>query len=134
VGIGDVIVLDTHAWVWWLTKPERLGRRAARAIEKTDRIGVSAISVWEIAAKEDAGSLRFDRPVDVWLDAALTEDPRIELLHLSPRISVDAVRLAWPHRDPADRFIVATARKHEAPLVTADERIIESALVRCLWD
>jgi PIN domain nuclease of toxin-antitoxin system len=102
-----------------LTKPERLG---------------PAISVWGIAAKAEAGSLRFDRPVEVWLDAALSEDPRVELLHLLPRISVDAVRLSWSHRDPADRFIVATARAHAAPLMTADEGITESGLVRCVWD
>jgi PIN domain nuclease of toxin-antitoxin system len=60
-----VIVLDTHAWVWWLTKPERLGRRAARAIEKADRVGVPAICVWEVAMKAEARKLRFDRPYDV---------------------------------------------------------------------
>jgi PIN domain nuclease of toxin-antitoxin system len=129
-----VIVLDTHAWVWWLTKPDKLGRKAARAIDKADRIGVSAISVWEVAAKAEAKQLRFDRPYDVWVDAALVEDPRLELLHMLPRICVDAVRLPWPHRDPADRFIVATARAHDASLVTADERIQDSRLVRCVWD
>lgn len=129
-----MIVLDTHAWVWWLTKPHKLGRKAARAIDKADRIGVSAISVWEIATKAEAGTLKFDRPYDVWLDAALAEDRRIELVPLSPRISVEAVRLSWAHRDPADRFIVASARTHDAALVTADERILTSGLVRCLWD
>jgi PIN domain nuclease of toxin-antitoxin system len=129
-----VIVVDTHAWLWWLTKPDRLGKKAARELGKADRIGVSAISVWEIAAKADAGKLKFDRPYDAWIDEALSEDPRIELLHLLPRISVDAERLSWAHRDPADRFIVATARAHDAHLITADETIHASGLVRCVWD
>lgn len=129
-----MIVLDTHAWVWWLTRPHKLGKKAARAIDKADRVGIPAICVWEIAEKAQASKLKFDRPYDVWLDEALTQDPRIELLQLLPRVAVDAVRLAWEHRDPADRFIVATARTHEAPLVTADERIRACGLVRCVWD
>lgn len=129
-----MIVLDTHAWVWWLTKPDKVGRRARRALDKAARVGVPAICPWEVAAKAEAGKLRFDRPYETWIDAALTEDPRVELLHLTPRISVAAVRLSWAHRDPADRFIVATARAHEAPLVTSDERIHDARLVRCLWD
>jgi PIN domain nuclease of toxin-antitoxin system len=129
-----VIVLDTHAWVWWLTKPSKLGAKAARALEKTDRIGIPAICPWEIAVKAQRGKLKFNRPYELWIDEALSLDPRIELLHLMPRIAVDAVRLSWKHGDPADRFIVATARAHEAPLVTADETIHASRLVRCVWD
>lgn len=129
-----MIVLDTHAWVWWLTKPEKLGGKASRAIGKASRIGLPAICAWEVAMKAEAGKLRFDRPYDVWIDAALTEDPRVELLHLLPRIAVGAARLSWDHGDRADRFIVATARAHDAALVTADERIRDSRLVRCVWD
>ena len=129
-----MIVLDTHAWVWWLAKPQKLGKKASRTIDRADRIGVPAICVWEVALKADSGRLKFDRPYETWIDEALTEDPRVELLHLLPRIAVTAVQLSWPHRDPADRFIVATARAHDAVLVTADERIHESRLVRCVWD
>lgn len=129
-----MIVLDTHAWVWWQTKPEKLGRDAARAITKATRIGIPAICAWEVAMKAEAGKLRFDRPYDVWIDEALAADPRVELLHLSPRISVAATRLAWAHRDPADRFVVATARVHDAPLVSADETIRAARFVKCVWD
>ena len=129
-----MIVVDTHAWVWWLTKPDKVGRKAARAIEKADHVGVPAICVWEVATKAQMGRLKFDRPYDLWIDEALTQDPRIELLHLLPRISIDAVRLSWGHRDPADRMIVATARAHDAALVTADQQMRESGLVRCIWE
>src|SRR5581483_8210403 len=50
------------------------------------------------------------RPYDVWLEEALSDDPRIELLPPLPRIAVDAVQLSWSHGDPADRFIVSMAR------------------------
>jgi PIN domain nuclease of toxin-antitoxin system len=129
-----VIVLDTHAWVWWLTKPDKLAKKAARAIERADRVGIPSICTWEVAMKAEAGKLRFDRPYDVWIDEALAEDERIDLLHLSPRICVDAVRLPWAHQDPADRLIVATSRGHDAVLVTADEQIRLAQLARCVWD
>lgn len=70
-----MIVLDTHAWVWWLTKPERLGRRAARALGKATQIGVPAICPWEVAMKANANKIRFDRSWDVWIDEALAEEP-----------------------------------------------------------
>jgi len=134
MGIGSVIVLDTHAWVWWSTKPGKLGKKARRAIDKAERIGIPAIAVWEVAMKAHLGKLRFDRPFPAWIEEALATDTRIELLPLLPRISIDAVQLSWKHSDPADRFIVATARAHDAALATADERIRESGLVRCVWD
>ncbi len=129
-----MIVLDTHAWLWWMTKPTKLGRRAARAIDKADRIGVPAISVWEIAQKEHNGQFKFNQPMTTWADDALSTDSRVELLPLLPRISIEAVRLSWPHQDPADRFIVATARVYECALVTSDDAIHESGLVRCVWE
>jgi PIN domain nuclease of toxin-antitoxin system len=84
--------------------------------------------------KARRGKLKFDRPYTAWLDQALLEDPRIELLALVPRIAIAAVDLNWAHTDPADRLIVASAQVHEAPLITADECIQDSGLVRCIWD
>jgi len=92
----DALLLDTHAWIWWLTSPGKLGRKAKRAIAKADRVGIPSICVWEIAMKAQAGNLRFDRPYETWIEEALTEDSRTELLHLLPRISVSGLaRCAW---------------------------------------
>lgn len=129
-----MIVLDTHAWIWWLTKPDRLGKKAARAIERAAQVGIPAICVWEVAMKASVGELKFSRPYDIWIEEALAADRRIELLHLLPRIAVASVELSWAHQDPADRIIVATARTHNAPLITADARITDSDLVRCVWE
>ena len=129
-----MIVLDTHAWVWWLSKPDKLGKKATRAVKRAERIGVPAICVWEVAMKVRAAKLRFDRPTSVWIEQALSIDPRLELLPLSPRIAVTAAELEWQHGDPADRLIVATASVYQAQLVTVDERIADSNLVRCVWD
>jgi PIN domain nuclease of toxin-antitoxin system len=133
-GVHALLVLDTHVWVWWLTRRDRVGRAALRALEKAARIGIPAISPWEVAMKCEAGKLQFDRPHELWIEQALAEDQRLELLPLTPRIAVLAAKLSWPHGDPADRMIVATAHAHQAVLATADERIHDSRLVQCVWD
>ena len=81
-----------------------------------------------------AGKLKFDRPHGLWIEQALTQDARVELLPLSPRVSITAAELDWNHRDPADRLIVSSAQERECPLATADENITSSGLLRCLWD
>ncbi len=129
-----MIILDTHVWVWWLSKPEKIGKKAQRAIARAKHLGLPAICVWEVAAKAQAGQLKFDRPYEVWIDEALAEDDRLELIGLSPRIAVESVKLAWRHRDPADRLVVATARTYAAPLITADSTIHGSKLATCIWD
>jgi PIN domain nuclease of toxin-antitoxin system len=129
-----MIVLDTHAWVWWLAKPEKLGKKAARVLKKAPHIGVPAICVWEVAMKASAGKLKFDRPSSLWIEHALSTDSRIEVLALSPRVASGAAELEWEHGDPADRFIVATAQLYESPLATCDTAIANSGLVRCVWD
>ncbi len=134
MGGRALIVLDTHAWVWWLARRSKLGRAAARSISRADRIGIPAIAVWEVANKAARGHIDLDRPYELWIDEALAADPRIEVLPPAPRISIEAARLSWDHRDPADRMIVATALVHGAPLVTSDETIHESGFVRCVWD
>jgi hypothetical protein len=74
------------------------------------------------------------RPSSLWIDQALSTDTRIELIALSPRVTIGAAELEWTHGDPADRFIVATAQLYECQLATCDKTIIDSGLVRCVWD
>jgi len=127
-----VIVLDTHAWLWWLNDPSRLSRRAAEAIEEADGLGVCAISLWEFAllVEKHAVEPRLD-PAE-WLEAALSV-PRVELLDLTPAVAIGSSRLDGFHRDPADRLIVATAVANEVPPVTKDERIRRWEGVRTIW-
>ena len=91
----------------------RLGTAARAAIEETaqtDRIGISAITPWEIILLAERGRLRLGREVGVWIEAALAL-PGINLVPIGPTIAIDSVRLPGNfHADPADRFIVSTAR------------------------
>ena len=68
-----MILLDTHAWVWWLSQPDRIGQQAAAAIDEAvrrDAALVSAISVSEVAMLASRGRLRLDRPVRAWIATA----------------------------------------------------------------
>jgi PIN domain nuclease of toxin-antitoxin system len=132
VGSEPVIVLDTHAWFWWLNEPSRLSRRAAKAIDEADDLGVCGISLWELAMLVAARILVFETDPIQWLEAALAV-PRVALLHFTPAIAMGSVRLEGFHRDPADRIIVATALANDSPLVTKDERIRRWEGVRTIW-
>ena len=125
-----MIVLDTHVLIWAVDGERRLGAHARAAItaaEQADEIGVSAITPWEIALLAESGRLRLAREVGAWIAAALAL-PGIRLIPIEPAIVGDSVRLPGTfHADPADRFIVATARQHGAPLLTADYAILAYA-------
>ena len=129
-------LLDTHAWLWWVTEDARLSKRARTAIIRAqldEELALSAISIWEVAKKVEKGQLQLDRPLDDWLDAALAPEG-MQVIEMSRPILVDSCRLPGPfHGDPADQIIVATARRRGMPLVTADSRIREYGHVKTIW-
>jgi PIN domain nuclease of toxin-antitoxin system len=129
-----VIVLDTHAWIWWLSEPDRLSSAAQRAIDRADRVGVSPISCWELATKVSRGKLTLDRPLTLWMRQALAH-PRSTVVTLTPEVAVLAGELAHGeiHGDPADRLIAATALVHQTVLVTKDERLRDFERLRTVW-
>ena len=127
-----MIVLDTHALVWWRLAPEKLGRKARRACEKSAVVGASAISFWEIGVLDARGRLKLRVPLSEWTRETL-EGPRMEGLFVMPEIAVLVAGLIM-HGDPADRFIVATALHLGCKLVTRDDAIVRSNVVETVWD
>lgn len=126
-----MILLDTHIWVWWVSQDSSLTQRQQQLIraEQASGLGVSIISCWEGAKLVEVGRLQLTIPVSDWLAQALAQ-PGVQLLDLTPVI-VESTQSPWTfHRDPADQFIVATARVHDLPLLTADGRILDYAHVR----
>ena len=132
-----MILLDTHAWVWWVSDPGRIPAAAADAVasslEKGNPVRVSAISAWEVAMLVERGRLELTLEVEEWVGRSHAA-PEVEFLPVDPWIAVRSVRLAgFPHRDPADRIIVATALTHDATLVTADARLQGYEAVATVW-
>jgi PIN domain nuclease of toxin-antitoxin system len=129
-------LLDTHAWIWWVTEDRRLSRRARTAIATAAReqdLWVSLISVWEVAKKVQKQQLVLDRPLDRWLDEAVTADG-LGVWEMTRPILVHSCDLPPPfHGDPADQILVASARLQGAVLVTEDQRIRRYPHVRSIW-
>jgi PIN domain nuclease of toxin-antitoxin system len=119
-----MLLLDTHAAIWFATDDPSLGKRSRALIDTAVRAGhlaVSAISFWEFALLLAKGRLAVSLPADelrsMLLDTGVVEVP------VSGDIALLSVSLDL-HPDPADRLIVATARLNHATLVTADERLL----------
>ncbi|WP_116134794.1 type II toxin-antitoxin system VapC family toxin [Trinickia diaoshuihuensis] len=131
-----MIVLDTHALVWWVTGDSTLSKKAKAAIEREIDGGdilVSSISAWEIAMLVDREKLVLSMDVASWL-AAVAEIEAVRFIPVDAEIAVKSVELPGDfHKDPADRMIVATARKFAVSLVTKDEKIRDYAHVRTIW-
>lgn len=132
-----MIVLDTHALVWWVASPSRIPARARRlldgAVKSDGLVAASSISVWEVAMLAARGRLQFSIPVDDWI-ASLEALPFLQFVPVDNRIAARAVSLEkFPHRDAADRMIVATALGLGASLVTADARLRAYPGVRTVW-
>jgi PIN domain nuclease of toxin-antitoxin system len=120
-----MILLDTHAWVWWTIDPYQLSETQRQEIIESEEnlIGVSAISCWEIAKLCEYGRLELPVGLPEWFRLALGY-PGVSLLPLTPEVAIESTTLPGSfHRDPSDQIIVATARVHECPLVTSDDKI-----------
>ena len=132
-----MIVVDTHVLVWWVSDEARLSRCAIEAINETltsgSEIIVSSIVAWEISMLINKGRLVLSMDVGSWLDE-VTQIDGVRFVPVDNEISIKSTLLPGSfHKDPADRMIVATARRLAVPLVTADEKIINYEHVKTIW-
>lgn len=127
------MVLDTHAWIWWVSDPAKLSQAARRAIEAARTLRISAISCWEFARLVSKGRISVDRGPLEWMRQALAQ-PRVELIPVTPEVAVTAAQLgeSFPG-DPADRLIVATAIQEGVGLVTKDDRLRRIQSLDTVW-
>lgn len=129
-----MIVLDTHAWLWWASDSGELSPTARAEIDDADVIGVSAISALELARLGATGRLVFD-DADRWVNEALRFDPRIEELPVTATVALRAVELLRRGLvgDPNDQLILATAQLRHARLITADRRLRDFSPDSTAW-
>lgn len=122
-----MILVDTHVLIWAINNDRRLGSGARERLDAETETGVlhiSAITPWEIALLVQRGRIVLGRDTLEWIEAALALSG-IALAAIEPKIAIESVRLPGElHGDPADRFIVATARHHGWSLLTADLAIL----------
>ncbi len=121
------LLLDTHIWVWSQLEPERLSEQVASAIEAPGNdLWLSPISLWELVLLVEKDRLGLDHPVEAWIERAMEEMPTREA-PLTHEIALASRTVDLPHRDPADRFLAATAKVMDLTLVTADAQLAEAS-------
>lgn len=128
-----MIILDSHAWFWWITDPEKLSTRAANLIDESGEIGVSSYSALELARAKSLGRIALNDPN--WIDLAYRYDPRIVEVPMGARIAQHAIEVMdrGLSGDPGDQVILATAEVHRARLITKDRRLHAFAPETTAW-
>ncbi len=128
------VCVDTHTLVWYLMRPAKLGRLAARVLRDADAgratVLIPTIVAVELSILRDRGKRVPGVPE---LEALLAIQPAFEILSLDLQQARELSLLAVL-ADPFDRLIVAAARSAEVPLLTADGDIRDSSLVDVIWD
>ena len=131
-----MIVLDTHALVWWAAESAALPKRIANLINRNaneGKVDVSSVSTWEGALLVKKGRLRLAMDVADWV-AKCEALPNLRFVAPDNRIMLRSVFLPGElHNDPADRIIVATALTLGAKLVSSDEKLEQYAHVETIW-
>lgn len=135
----SALLLDTHIWLWYAEGDTR--RLPAASVKKIDEarrgdgLLVCAISIWEIGVLHSRGRIQLSAPLRDWVSRAL-EPAGIRLLALEADTAAESTLLpGHPPADPADRFLIATARLRGLALATRDKRILdygEAGYVRVL--
>jgi len=131
-----MILLDTHAWIWFLSDPGLISQKASELIEKAvhnNAVYISSISVWEIALLVAKKRLILKIEISEWISKA--ERLRFfQFLPVDNSIALKSVNLPQPlHSDPADRIIIASALALDVPLITRDEKILNYPYVQSVW-
>ena len=126
------LLLDTHIWLWSLLEPARLTKRVVGALTNDENeLWLSPISLWELLVLVEKGRVSLSLDVEEWVERALATLPLKEA-PITNEIAMETGRILLAHRDPADRFLVATANVFELTLVTADERLLTAKAVPTL--
>lgn len=125
----SALLLDTHIWLWYAEgDTQRLPPASVKKLDRARReegLRVLSISVWEVGMQHVKGRIQLSTPLRDWVRDAFAP-AGISLLPLDADIATESTLLPGePHGDPADRFLIASARVKRLVLATRDQAIIE---------
>jgi len=116
----NLLILDTHIWVWWMQGAKQLPRNIRRLIDEgQEPVAISSVSIYEAVLQMQRGRLVVDLPLDEWIFNATTA-ANIAILALAAEIAARAGVLPLHHGDPLDRIIIASTVQHDAMLASVD--------------
>jgi PIN domain nuclease of toxin-antitoxin system len=131
-----VILLDTHVLVWLMGEPEKLSKAAGSAIRRarnSDGLSIADVTIWELALLLSRGVLQSGGTVENTV-RNLVGRSGVSIKPITPEIAALATQFPNDYpRDPIDRLIGATARAEGLALVTRDEGIRKSPLLKTIW-
>ncbi len=116
------ILLDTHIWLWSIYDPDRIARTLRRELKNPENeLWLSPISTWEALILQKKGRVELEEDPAVWVAEATAIFREAVLTH---EVVLESHRIRLPHRDPADRFLAATAKVFGLTLATADSKLL----------
>ncbi len=125
------LLLDTHAFLWWIGNDDRLSDTARHEIaDSSNEVLFSVASAWEMAIKTRSGKLSIDTELAGFLKSHLYTNA-FSVLPISLDHSLQLVQLPLLHRDPFDRMLIAQAQVEEARLISRDPEIATYAVDIC---
>ncbi|MEH2274427.1 MAG: type II toxin-antitoxin system VapC family toxin [Nostoc sp.] len=125
-------LLDTHAFIWWVTDDSQLSANARNLIADSGNIlFLSVVSTWEIVIKNKLGKLTFPEPVEQYIPSRLAIN-RFESLPIQMSHVLQVASLPSIHRDPFERILIAQSQIENLPIVTIDQQITQY-LVQTIW-
>jgi PIN domain nuclease of toxin-antitoxin system len=120
------LLLDTHIWLWTVGDRARLHKRVAAAVgDAANEIWLSPVSVWETMMLIQRRRIAVDGDAAAWIERAIRSSSPREA-PLTYEVALRSVSLKLTTRDPADRFLAATAAVHGLTLVTADKHLTKT--------
>ena len=126
------LLLDTHIWIWSVLEPQKISPRVTKQLTSSDnQLWLSSISVWELLCLHRKGRFELEEDPESWVRKTL-DLLQLNEAPLTVDIALEVSKLRLGHGDPADHFLVASAKVLGLTLVTSDQRIIDSADVPIL--
>ncbi|MGG6269803.1 type II toxin-antitoxin system VapC family toxin [Leptolyngbya sp. AN03gr2] len=126
------VLLDTHAFLWWMSDDSQLST-AARAIisDPENTIFVSVVSVWEIIIKQGTGKLILSEPAEDYVPDRIRSNQfstlSVEMRHILRIASLPAL-----HRDPFDRLLIAQSECENLAIISVDH-LIQQYSITVIW-
>lgn len=118
-------LLDTHIWLWMFREPYKLSSVVHQAVtEPTNDCYLSPISIWEVMILLEKKRISFQEDFAVWY-ARTVQDMQLREANLTWHVAHEMRYILPNHKDPADRFLAATAIAFDLTLVTADQKMLD---------